>query len=131
MLMPGWWKPYAVADRDAVQGNAREAYFSFRFRYRGKTYEPIVTIIISTLTGKARKQYYEDSPVVFLCEGNGLSYGYILPGELPDAFLRPDHMDYDYVKYGRPIRLLKKMVKDAPRVMRTFRCGCRTRGCRS
>jgi len=75
-----------------------------------------------------RKQWrnngYEDSPFILLAERNGLIYAYTVPEELPDDFLDTSKQDYDYRKYGRPIRLLKRMVnKNVPRIVRTLRLG--------
>jgi hypothetical protein len=119
IVFPRWWKSYTVVDRKSY-GSPEETLLSFRFRYGGKVYEPVFTLDISNLTGSAWKHRFADSPVMFLCQHNGLTYGYLLPEELPSAFLRPDQQDYDYVKYGRPIHILKKLVAQAPKVLKTL-----------
>ncbi|WP_175532234.1 hypothetical protein [Paenibacillus sp. yr247] len=69
-----------------------------------------------------REKGYDDSPVVFLAERNGRIYAYTLPGELPSDFLDKSGQDYDYKKFGKPIRLLKRMVnEDVPNIVKTFR----------
>ncbi|MCC2684640.1 MAG: hypothetical protein K0R75_1539, partial [Paenibacillaceae bacterium] len=67
------------------------------------------------------RERYEDSPLTYLGEYAGFSYSYVLPEELPDAFLKPDRSDYDYQQFGKPIRLLKKMVNAVPAILRSFR----------
>ncbi|WP_274361955.1 hypothetical protein [Paenibacillus thermotolerans] len=135
IVIPRWWKSYTVVDRK-IYGKPQERFLSFRFRYKGKIYDPIFTIDISKLTGNAWERYFKDSPVTFLCQYKGLTYGYLLPEELPDAFLKPDKQDYDYAKYGRPIRILKKLVAEAPKVLKTLhfidgaKCHCKPSRCR-
>ncbi|TLS52761.1 hypothetical protein FE782_09045 [Paenibacillus antri] len=121
ILFPRWWKQYAVVDRQTYgNGNHQETFLSFHFRYKGKIYDPIVTIVISPLTGKAWRRYYGGSPVSFLAQHKGVTYGFLLAGELPSEFLRPDKMEYDYAKYGRPIRILKKLVSEVPAVVKSL-----------
>jgi hypothetical protein len=91
------------------------------FQYKGEVYEPIFSIIVSPYGGKIWHRLYEDSPLTFLGEYEGFSYSYILPEELPEAFLKPDHSDYDYQQFGKPIRVLKKMVNTVPSILRSFR----------
>lgn len=119
IVFPRWWKSYIAVNRKPY-GSPEETFISFRFRYKGKVYEPVFTIDISNLTGNAWKRQFNDTPVIFLSQHEGLTYGYILPGEVPDAFLRPDQQDYDYVRYGRQIRILKKLVAQAPKVLKTL-----------
>jgi len=119
ILFPSWWKSYVTVDRN-VRGTAKEAFLSFRFRYKDKVYDPIFTLDISTLTGKDWKAYFGDSPVTFAGQHQGLTYGYILPSELPSEFLRPDKQKYDYAKYGKQIHILKKLVDEVPIVLRSL-----------
>jgi hypothetical protein len=119
ITFPRWWDKYCVADCTRCD-DERETTVSFRFRYRGRVYDPIITISIEPISRKEWEQQYEDSPYVWLGEHNGHSYSYMLAEELPEEFLRPDKMDYDYARYGRPIRLMKAMVTQAPFVLKSF-----------
>lgn len=133
IVFPRWWKPYTVVNRKAYSG-PNETVLSFLYRYRGKVYEPIFSVHISELKGSAWKKVFGDSPVTFLGQHGEFTYGYSLPGELPSAFLTSDQQEYDYVSYGRPIRILKKLVAGAPKVLhsiyfidkpqRIHGCGC-------
>lgn len=114
-----WWKPYLSVD-DKIYGSPQEASLTFRFRYGRNLYGPVFTLIISNLTGQAWKRYFADSPVVYLCRHNGLTFGYLLPGELPSGFLRPDRLSYDYARYRRPIRILRKLVAQVPKVLKSL-----------
>jgi hypothetical protein len=118
IAFPRWWNRYTSVGKTTTSG--QETTISFLFRYRGHVYEPVVTILIVTLSEKEWRRQYEDSPFVFLGEQKGRSYAYVLPEELPETFLQPDKLDYDYKRYGRPIRLLKTMVAQAPAVMKSF-----------
>lgn len=120
--LPRWWKSYIVVKRMQRPIDA-EYGVSFVFRYKGKVYDEVLTLLVYRMTRKQwRDKGYENSPIVFLAERSGLIYAYTLPEELPDAFLDPSKQNYDYKKYGRPIRLLKRMVnKDAPVIVKTFR----------
>ncbi len=95
----------------------------FLFKYQGKTYGEALSLLVFRMT---RKQWvelgYEDSPFFFLAERNGRIFAYTVPGELPSEFLNETLDDYDYVKYGRPIGLLVRMVeKDVPNIVKTLR----------
>jgi hypothetical protein len=116
---PRWWRKYVTTDRPRLYKG--EIYLRFLFRYKGKVYEPVFTIIISPFGAKEWRKRYKDSPLTFLGESRGFSYSYILPEELPDAFLKPDGSDYDYKRFGKPIRLNKKIVNAAPEVLKSFR----------
>lgn len=120
ITFPRWWEPYTVVDRVKCQDET-ETTVSFRFRYRGRVFDPIVTIFIEPLSEKEWRDNYEASPFVWLGEHDGRSYAYVLPQELPEAFLKPDKLDYDYRRYGRPIRLLKAIIAQAPLVMKSFK----------
>lgn len=119
ITFPRWWDHFCVADRTRCV-DEQETTVSFRFRYRGRVYDPIFTITIEPITRKEWEKQYEDSPYVWLGEHDGHSYSYVLASELPEEFLLPDKMDYDYARYGRPIRLMKTMVAQAPLVLRSF-----------
>jgi hypothetical protein len=102
-------------------GDSKESYIYFLFRCKGKVYDPIFTIDVSPLIGKAWRIYFQDTPVQFISQHKGRTFGYVLPEELPSAFLKPDKSDYDYVKYGRQISILKKLIAQAPTVLKTLR----------
>ncbi|MFC0216193.1 hypothetical protein ACFFK0_27735 [Paenibacillus chartarius] len=119
ITFPRWWDSYTVVDKTTCSDEP-ETTISFRFRYRGRVYDPIVTLIITPFNTAEWHHAYADSPLVYLGEHEGRTYAYILPEELPDAFLRSDKQDYDYQRYGRQIKLLKAMVAQAPLVMKSF-----------
>ncbi|WP_239616522.1 hypothetical protein [Cohnella mopanensis] len=94
----------------------------FLFKYKGKLYEEALTVLVYRMTRKQWLKLYEDSPVIFLAERNGRIYAYTVPEELPSDFLDKTGNDYDYKKYGKPIRLLKRMVNDdIPKIVKTLR----------
>lgn len=119
ITFPRWWGRNTVVSRPVT--NQGEVYISFVFRYGRKIYEPIITIIISPFGEKEWRKRYTDSPLVLLGEYNKHTYSYILPEELPDAFLKPDKSDYDYKRFGNQIRLLVKMVTSAPVILKSFK----------
>src|SRR5690606_33987744 len=109
---PRWWKKYMIIKRKTRLVDAEYAVFFF-FKYKGKVYEEVLSLQVFRMTLKEwRSKGYEDSPITLLTERNGYIYAYTVPGELPDDFLNKSKSDYDYRKYGRPIRLLKRMVND-------------------
>lgn len=119
-VYPAKWKPYLLAGRPYA--NARkEWFFPFRFRYGGKTYEEAFTVVRSPWNAARWRKEYEGSPFAFLAYGNGGSFSYVLPEEPPAAFLKPDGSDYDYVKFGKQLRLLGSIVNGAPKAFRSFR----------
>ncbi|MBW4085399.1 hypothetical protein [Paenibacillus sp. S150] len=120
--LPRRWRCY-TAVRRSTRWNAAEYSVCFLFKYKGKIYEPVLTLLVYRMT---LKQWiaagYDDSPITRLAVRNGRIYGYAVPGELPEEFLNARGNDYDYKRYGRPIRLLKRMVNcDVPRIIKTFR----------
>jgi hypothetical protein len=121
ITFPGLWGQHVVFCQKVNFEGPKESFIYFLFRDKGKVYDPIFTIDASPLVGKAWRNYFQDSPVQFISRHKGRTYGYILPEELPSAFLNPDKNDYDYVKYGRQIRILKKLVSQVPFVIKTFR----------
>ncbi|MNI64526.1 hypothetical protein D3C73_1199760 [compost metagenome] len=69
-----------------------------------------------------REEGYADSPIRLLAEQHGRIFAYTVPGELPEEFLDASGEDYNYKKYGRPIRLLQRMVNtDDPKIVKSFR----------
>ncbi|SDN67111.1 hypothetical protein SAMN04487897_10427 [Paenibacillus sp. yr247] len=122
LKLPHWWKSYIIVKRENRLIDA-EYGVSFLFKYKGKVYEEVLTLLVFRMTRKQwREKGYDDSPVVFLAERNGRIYAYTLPGELPSDFLDKSGQDYDYKKFGKPIRLLKRMVnEDVPNIVKTFR----------
>lgn len=121
LRLPCWWKRFIVVKRKKRLNGAEYGVF-FLFKYKGKVYEEVLSLLVFRMTRKQwRKKGYDDFPITFLAERNGLIYAYTVPGELPDGFLNKSKQDYDYKKYGRPIRLLKRMVNDdVPRIVRTL-----------
>ncbi len=121
LRFPRWWKKFIIVKRQKRLIGA-EYGVSFLFKYKGKVYEEVLSLLVFRMTRKKwRDKGYEDSPINFLAERNGLIYAYTVPEELPDDFLKKSKQDYDYRKYGRPICLLKRMVnKDVPRIVRTL-----------
>lgn len=122
LRIPNWWRPYLVVQRIGRSGEM--AYgVQFLFKYKGKIYTDIITFSVYRMTPKQwRDKGYDESPLVLVAARNGRIFAYSTPGELPPEFLDSSGNDYDYQKYGRPIRLLKRMVnKDAPELVKTFR----------
>jgi hypothetical protein len=95
----------------------------FLFKYKGKTYGDALSVLVYKMTLKQwRDQGYDESPFIFLARQRGRIFAYNVPEELPGDFLNQDQSDYDYKKYGRPIRLLTRMVNDdVPKIVKTFR----------
>ncbi|MCS7463262.1 hypothetical protein N0M98_24365 [Paenibacillus doosanensis] len=122
LSIPRWWSSYIVVRRDKGELNS-EYGVHFRFKYKGKLYEDVMTVVVLPLTYKQWvEQGYEDSPLVFIAEHCGKVFAYYTPEELPDAFIDPKTQEYDFKKYAIPIKLLKRMVnEDAPRIARSIR----------
>lgn len=122
LRIPRWWRPYYTI-RKTRQDPSSEYELHFTFRYGGKRYDDIFTLLVYRMTrAQWLREGYGDSPLVFLAEADGRVFAYLTPEELPYAFVNPVSGDYDYAKYGKPIRLLKKMVnRDVPRLVRTLR----------
>ena len=120
--LPCWWKKYIVVRRINRLTDAEYGVY-FLFKYKGKVYEEVLTLLVYRMTLKQwREQGYDESPIIMLAERNGRIYAYMTPGELPSDFLDKTKNDYDYKKYGRQIRLLKRMVNDdVPNIVKTFR----------
>jgi hypothetical protein len=119
ITFPQWWRRYILIVCPAFQNN--EVFIKFMFRYAGKNYDPIFTIIISPFGKKEWQSRYEESPLAFIGEYKRHSYSYFLPEELPYTFLKPDKSDYDYKRFGNQIRRIKKMVNSVPVLIKSFR----------
>ncbi|TCZ73242.1 hypothetical protein E0485_21340 [Paenibacillus albiflavus] len=121
LQLPRWWKRFIIVKRKKQLIDAEYGVF-FIFKYKGKVYEEVLSLLVFRMTRKQwRNKGYDDSPIIFLAERNGLIYAYTVPEELPEDFLNKSKQDYDYRRYGRPIRLLKRMVnEDVPRIVRTL-----------
>jgi hypothetical protein len=119
--IPDWWRPYTVIDRTR-SGGETEYDVRFLFKYRGKTYGDVLTISVFKMSRQEWiRQGYDSAPFILIGERNGRLFAYSTPGELPDEFLKKDKSDYDYVKFGRPIRFMKRMVNDdVPKIIGTF-----------
>jgi hypothetical protein len=120
ITFPRLWGPYTIFCQKVKLDQSKESFIYFLFRYKGKVYDPIFTIDVSPLIGKAWRNYFQDTPVQFITQHKGRTFGYILAEELPSAFLKPDKSDYDYVQYGRQIHILKRLVRQVPTVLKTF-----------
>lgn len=122
--LPQWWKCYTVVRRSTRLDDAEYGVF-FLFKYKGKVYESALTLLVYRMTLKQwRDAGYDESPIIRLAVRNGRIFSYTVPEELPEEFLDKTGYDYDYKKYGRPIRLLSRMVNDdVPKIVKTFRLG--------
>ncbi|PYI55773.1 hypothetical protein [Paenibacillus flagellatus] len=122
LRFPLWWKRYVAVDKSVFDPSA-EYEVHFVFKYRGRRYGDVLTLYAFRMTREQwEKEGYDDSPLILLAERNGTIFAYSTPEELPGEFIDPDTGDFDYAKYGRPIRLMKRMVNtDVPRIVRTFR----------
>ncbi|TDF93856.1 hypothetical protein [Paenibacillus piri] len=122
LTFPRWWKPYTVLKKKRMDRDT-EYELHFRFKYKGKAYGDIFTVLVFRMTRKEWiEQGYEDSPLVYMGESGGRVFAYMTPEELPAAFVDPKTGDYNYKKYGNAIRLLKRMVnQDVPRIAQTLR----------
>ncbi|MCM3041237.1 hypothetical protein M3201_16145 [Paenibacillus motobuensis] len=103
-----------MPDRKIHFIDANESSLSFRFRYKGKIYDSIFRISISPLTGRAWRRFFAPSPVKFLVEHKGLTFGYALPEELPEEFVENE------VKFRRAIQIFEKLVDEVPMVLKSF-----------
>lgn len=120
--LPRWWKCYTSVKRSSRLQDAEYGVF-FRFKYKGKIYDDALSLLVYKMTLKQwHDEGYDESPILLLAQQRGRIFAYTVPGELPDEFLNKSKDDYDYRKYGRPIRLLKRMVNDdVPKIVKSFR----------
>ncbi len=120
--LPRRWKCYTVVRRSSRLDDAEYAVY-FLFKYKRKIYESALTLLVYRMTLKKWiEEGYDESPIIRLAVRNGRIYAYAVPGELPEEFLNAKGDDYDYKKYGRPIRILSRMVNDdVPRIVKTFK----------
>lgn len=117
------WKCYTVVRSRTRRLEDAEYALDFLFKYKGKVYESALTLLVFRMTLKQwRAKGYDESPIVRLAVRKGLIYAYTVPEELPDEFLNAKGDDYDYARFGRPIRILSRMVNDdVPGIVRTFK----------
>ncbi|WP_248928767.1 hypothetical protein [Paenibacillus hamazuiensis] len=122
LKFPEYWRRYTVMSRKNDMLDA-EYTVHFIFKYRGKTYGPVLSVIVFRMTRKEWvDQGYEDSPLRFIAEHDKHVFAYDTPEELPSEFIDKKTGDYDYVKYGKQIRLMKRMVnRDVPLIVKTMR----------
>ncbi|MFE5323580.1 hypothetical protein ACFQ88_33345 [Paenibacillus sp. NPDC056579] len=122
LVFPRWWKNYVVIRRDKGDPTA-EYVLHFKFKYKGKLYDDVLTILVLPITfHQWMDEGYSESPLTFLGEYEGRVFASLTPEALPDAFLDPQTKQVDYKKYGIPIRLLNRMVNDDdPRILRSIR----------
>ncbi|KUP24667.1 hypothetical protein AWJ19_19975 [Paenibacillus sp. DMB5] len=121
LKLPRSWKIYTTLERSNRLEDAEYGVF-FRFKYKGKLYDDVLSLFVFKMTLKQwHDEGYDDSPYSFLAARGGRIYAYTVPEELPDEFLNKSGDDYDYKKYGREIHLLKRMVNDeVPQIVKTF-----------
>ncbi|MDF9845059.1 hypothetical protein M2105_006129 [Paenibacillus sp. PastF-1] len=121
LKLPRSWKIYTAVERSNRLEDAEYGVF-FRFKYKGKLYDDVLSLFVFKMTLKQwHDEGYDDSPYGFLAARGGRIYAYTVPEELPGEFLNKSGDDYDYKKYGREIRLLKRMVNDeVPQIVKTF-----------
>jgi hypothetical protein len=121
LTFPRWWKHYAVIKPGTTDQNT-EYGLHVRFNYNGKVYGDIFKLLVFRMTRKEWiNQGYEDSPLRFIAEEEGRVFAYMTPEELPHKFIDPKTGDYNYIKYGNAIRLLKRMViQEVPRIADTL-----------
>jgi hypothetical protein len=121
LTFPCWWKHYAVIKKSKARQDT-EYEVHFRFTYKGKVYGDIFTLLVFRMTRKEWVNHeYEDLPLGFLAENDGRVFAYMTPGELPDKFIDPKTGDYNYIKYGNAIRILKRMInQELPRIVNTL-----------
>lgn len=121
LRIPGWWKPY-VSIKGTVGEEEEEYALHFIFRYKGRSYGDICTLLVYRMTLKEWQREFEDSPLSAITEHRGRVFAYVPPGELPHEFLDLETGDYDYEKYGTPIRLMKRIVnQELPLVLGSLR----------
>ncbi|MBP1153827.1 MULTISPECIES: hypothetical protein [unclassified Paenibacillus] len=122
LRFPSWWRNYCVVGA-RKQDRDTEYELHFRFKYKGKLYEDIFTIMVYRMTREEWvKQGYIESPLAFIAEVEGRVFAYLTPGELPYTFYDSKAGDYDYKKYRAAIELLKRMVnQDVPRIVQSLR----------
>lgn len=122
LVFPRWWKNYVVIRRDKGEQDS-EYGLHFRFKYKGKLYQDVLTVLVLPITHKQWvDEGYEQSPLTFLGEYEGKVFASLTPKEFPDAFLDPMTQQVDYKKYGIPVRLLKRMVNDdVERIIKSIR----------
>lgn len=121
LTFPRWWKSYTIIKKQRAFKDA-EYDVHFKFKYKGKVYDDIFSVLVFNMKRKEWNKEYKDSPLVFLGESEGHVFAYITPEELPYAFIDPKTDDYNYKKYGNAIRLLKRMVnQEVPRIAKTIR----------
>lgn len=121
LKLPRSWKSFTAVARSNKLDDAEYGVF-FRFKYKGKVYDDVLSLLVYKMTLKQwHDDGYDDSPIQFLGTRNGRIYAYTVPGELPEEFLNESGDDYDYKKYGRQISLMKRMVNDeVPQIVKTF-----------
>lgn len=120
--LPGSWKNYTVV-RTSKKLDDADYGVLFLFKYKGKVYEDVLSLLVFKMTLKQwRDEGYDESPYIFLAERGGRIYAYSVPGELPGEFLDETGFDYDYQKYEKEIALLRRMVNDdVPEIAKTFK----------
>lgn len=125
LTLPRWWKPYTVIQGEREQSIGRysaEYVLHAGFSYKGKTYGDVLTILVYRMTVKQWKKAFSDSPLTLLKAHGKRVFAFMLPAELPYAFLDPKTGEYDYKRYRNPIRYMKRMVNDdAAQVARSIR----------
>lgn len=122
LRIPAWWRSFCKVTSSLPRGDA-EYELHFLFRYRGKQYGDIFTLLVYPMNREEwLRQGYGESPLVPIAEHGGRMFVYVTPEELPYEFVDRSTGDYDYGKYGKAIKLLKRMVnEEVPRIAQTLR----------
>ncbi|AEI45873.1 hypothetical protein [Paenibacillus mucilaginosus] len=122
LRLPAWWRSFCVVSR-SKRDRETEYEAHFQFKYKGKIYDDIFTLLVYRMTRRQWKaRGYDESPLIFVAEHDGRIFAALTPGELPHAFYDPKTDDYNYKKYGSAISLLKRMVNsDVPRILKSVR----------
>lgn len=121
LRIPDWWERYLVIRRNVKFQDTVYAV-SFQFKYRGKVYTEVMDVLVYRMDLRRWHEVYDDSPIVYMGHRDGLVFAYAVPSEPPEEFLNESKDDYDEVKYGTQLRLLRRMInEDVPRIARTFK----------
>ncbi|MZQ80915.1 hypothetical protein GQF01_02015 [Paenibacillus sp. 5J-6] len=123
--IPTWWKKYIVIRTHTPPGNSYNVIYdvTIDFKYKGKVYiSPYSLLVFKMSLKKWREGGYDNSYYKFITSQRGLIFAGNVPSEPPSEFLKQDGSDYDYKKYGTPLRLLSRMVnEDVPKINKSFR----------
>jgi hypothetical protein len=121
LRLPRWMRAYTTV-RIRRQPQEPKYQVHFKFKYRHKIYDDIFAILVFNKSQTEWQKEYDDSPLAYICSRGNRTFAGLTPEELPYAFVDPKTGNYDYRRYGRPIKLLKRMVnQEVPKILSTFR----------